>query len=818
MLDKKTHKLISNMFESSDSTRSNLALLSNKDFSKVLNVQEISALNKVYEKFVFAEPMLMLESSRSKYNRAKLWEKFLVLEDELISEAPGDDRLAAAMAGEEGQGEKKQGFLSRAWDKVKKAAKAPLKFAAGKRSLSRMGRGGRDREAEFNEMIFDVENSIGELMKSMNDKVGNFASYPNNESNEEFQKMTLEALNAADEIIKQEQDPTKRAAMIEAVKKWISYVLDQKLGDFYKHFKEVSLSLGELLNEADDETSKKPERKGKLGTKSGESETVKGLKSNIAPAILGALGAAGLVAAGILKAHPDLLGSNNIEVIAKGDPTQVEELVTNKLGPVKITDWSAQGSADQVYQHVFGSKPTNSEDYIKLFKTFDPDGGDAARGAQNFFDAAGISNKNGQILNSNYVLDRLSKMSPDKAFDMPGVGPMERMGGRAGIPKLVTNIIVKQLTKKAVVGPITKVMASAGLGAAGAAALGAAGTLAAGGILSAIAVKLLRVKGLKDSRAAFLDNLIDQVGKEKEEEENKASSDPSSPPLVNVDDIKIDPRTGDVDIKPGDEGEEEDEDEGEEEAPGCDEKTLREKLTAALSSVKFKSGGPAAVEKMIKAVLDKQPSNLEDLKKMLNSNRTKPLRDATVTVFANAIADCFGFGAGGAGGKGVLSGSDLGNIVDNVMADMGRYEDIKSNNPKRDLRYRSVSKDVVTNLVKYLNDKGKLQYIEGDYNDDDGVIQRSLEDAESDEGFLRRIPPEYMSRMKNWNRSQPELANDVGDMLGDNKLPLYMLANRRALLETLKLIYRYARLLNENKGKNGAILLERWQKIAGVAK
>lgn len=797
MLDRKTHTLINTLYESRTPQKISRVLLDPKKWRKVLSLREIRGLNEAYAKFSFAEPMIILESGGKSLDRAKLWEQFLSLEDELIHEAPADDRLAAA-AGEE-QGEKKKGFLSRAWDTVKKAAKAPLKLVAGTRSLSRMGKAGKARESEF-EAMKDAKNEIADLIRAMNGNVDNFEEYPNNKSDKEFQEQTIRTLLLADKMIEDEKDPAVRAAMIDAAKKWISYVLDQKLGDFYKHFKEVSVTLGNHLHE-EDEANKK---KSALSTRSGESETLKGLKSNLAPMILGALGAAGFAAAGILKAHPDLLGSDSVEVISQGSPSQVEELVTQKLGDLKVTDWSAKGSASQVYEHMFGKKPTSSEDFMKLFKTFDPDGADPSKGAKNFFDAVGISNKGSQ--NSEYVLDRLTKMNPDKAFDMPGVGQMERMGGRAGVGKIVTGLIVRQLKKKAVSGIMTKVMTGAGISTVGAAATGAALAVGAGGILSALAVKALRIKGMKDSRAAFLDNLIDSVGSKVRDLEAEA------PTKIET---NIDIDSGKVDVKPSTEeeggGNADDEDEEAEEKK-CSDEEIRAKLTNVLKFVKFKKGGAAAVEKMMRSLSSNTPSSLEDLKTILNKNRVKPLKDATITKFAAAIADCFDFDGEDeeveeTGGSDQSTNTVVNKIVDLVSDDLSKYrteKEAQSGEGKDNLKLNTqISQDEIRKLVTLLRDNNKLN------NSFKNDVVTSVDSITDDETFIKGINASAIEKYKS-NDSLKSIDFEK------QKLPLYLLANRGALLEVLRLINKHAKLLSESNRPSGKVIFERWQKMAGI--
>lgn len=85
------------------------------------------------------------------------------------------------------------------------------------------------------------------------------------------------------------------------------------------------------------------------------------------------------------------------------------------------------------------------------------------------------------------------------------------------------------------------------------------------------------------------------------------------------------------------------EDEIEVEFALCSDDELKAKLTAVLQKVKFKTerGANLAIEKMMKGLSGKEPKTLEELKGILKNQFKKPLRDSTITLFANAIADCF---------------------------------------------------------------------------------------------------------------------------------------------------------------------------------
>ena len=854
-------------------SRGGKPLLDEAKWRKILTKEEISSLNKAYTKFSLAEPMLVLESN-SRSSRQDLWEQFLFEEDKSAEDKSSADQ--------KNKGEKKSGFLGKAWEKVKKGTKAVL-GAGGltkKKSMSSMFNKA-DRAAEYEEL---VSGPASEVIKILNDETFQKSKeYPNMKSNEEFQKLTLDAFGKVDQYIQSQKDEALKAVLLKSVRKWVSWVLDEKLGDYFKHFEESAARLEDLIVEAeenkDEKTGDKPaekkDRKYKLSSEKGESETLKGLKSNIAPAVAAALGTAGAVLAGaIFSSKPELGEPESIETITQGDPKEVEELVDKTFGDIKITDWTAQGSVEQAAQQMFGKKLETSQDFVDFFKTIDPSGGgDASAGARAFYKAADIADQNGKTLNTDYVLDRLSKMDPKKAFNMPGVGPMERMGGRAGIPKLIKNFAVKTLTKKKIVNAIKTVVTAGGavtsLGAGAATAVGVGLAAAATGLLSAIGLKLLRNKSLKKSRAAWLDALDVGIKQEEEKKATEGGEGSNAPPPQAVD---VDPGTGKVTIDPnkinkpegggggddkqppgpdgkptepgGDEDEEDAEDE-EMEGPKCTPEELKKKLDDAAKNTKYNDEAKVRiVGRVLKALQGATAESVDELTKLIKSKNPK-MKDATAAMFAKAVEDCFvdmedeEEGGGDEGTKPgeppapeekpgeeepekkveKLGSAEIKDITNDVWED---YRDYKGSVYAKTSAYdkmSSLTRDDISKLVNLLNDKGKLQH-GGDYNELDREKQKGeflqLDDKDADADFKKRVPPGYKGIFKTWRRSEPDMMDDVESLLSNNDLPLYLLANRRALREALKLIYKHAGILNEKKRRSGAVLIERWQKLAGV--
>lgn len=665
-------------------------LINSYTWKNILTLEEINTINDAWRRFQ-REDLLLSESPHNS-SRLQRWERFLIAEDD----ASGD--------------KKKTGI----WSKIKSGISKGLKWigrkAAGKRSLEKggslfgLGQKSKKQQEEWGKLEQDQKELI-DLLKSSTSK-----DYPNNEDVEEFKLETMAALRSADSFIKSHEDPAVRVEMYEVIKKWVSYLLDQKLGDYYKHFMEnMSLAGAMLLLEAEEDA---------LGVKKGSSESIKGLESKILPTVLKILGGAGLTFSGaIIAAYPEILTPSTIKAVTIDDSVAVQQNVDKVVPTFNVTGQYGPDFTKSYFDGLqaqgisFSGDPTNnSTDLIKFFS--DRGGGDPSVGAAAWFKELNVANPKGT--NSSYFLDRLNKGMPVteawEAKGKPGLY-LERMGGGAGIPVSVGGWIAKSLVNKAVKGLITKFVVTSGvLGATGALTAAAAGGVAGvGGLLSGFAISRLREKSKKDSRAAFLNDLYDQIDQFEKKEE-----------------------------------------------------TILE---------------PASTE----------PPSKEDNEKGEEAKEVEKLGPA-----------------------------ELAMIVDNVMKDLGTYMDeIDANyNPE-------VSKDKVEQLVKLLNDKGKLKFSE--YNRDDKTISDIMTKAgkeqskvKQDDVFLKNIPPAYKAIPTQWKRKQPELSADISDILGDKILPMHMLALRRALTESLfKLIFKHARVLHENKQRDN-LIIERWSKLAGV--
>jgi hypothetical protein len=468
-------------------------------------------------------------------SRVERWENFLMVEDD-----------------NDGEGPKKTGI----WSKIKSGIGKGLKWIsrkiAGKRSLEKggslfgLGAKSKAQREEWAKLEQDQKKLI-DILKAATSK-----DYPNNEDVEEFKSETAKSLNDAEAFIKTHEDPGVRAEMYKALKKWVTYLLDQKIGDHYKHFMEnMSLSGALLLLEAEEET---------LGTKKGSSESIKGLESTLLPIILKILGGAGLaVTAGILAAYPEILNPTSVKAITTEDTSAIQKAIDAKLPPVVVKERFLNDIVPEYFSglkaqgiELAGNPENNPKDLVLFFKEMGS--GDEAKGAAEFFKKVNIANPGGSA-NSNYFLERLMEgKSIDDAAFVPGardlessfdyeygtVGAnlgavkgsfMERMGGAAGIPVSISGIIAKQLVSKAIKSVVTKMVAGGVLGAAGAATAAAvAGAVGIGGLLSGFAISRLREKSKKDSRAAFLNDLYDQIDQFEKKEEEETSPTPIPPP------------------------------------------------------------------------------------------------------------------------------------------------------------------------------------------------------------------------------------------------------------------------------------------------
>ena len=346
-----------------------------------------------------------------------------------------------------------------------------------------------------------------------------YPEFPNMESKEDFMNAlqdmgaVYDSLDAA--VAKGGIDPVSANALVEALREYVSFLLDFKLADSYKHFNEGQESEDELDEVVGGVTSTKaptrrtPNRTGKAGgggapedpdapkgkfTKRGaqgdavDSATLKGLASNKLPAILGLTGAAATLA-GLLVQSPWAIALL----------TKAKAGGTAAAGPVKTLTTSLTPKSGEGFTQMLGRITQGNPAHFSpstapadLFKAMSDIG-----------------------INPN---------NPAELFQL-GVDPaaykaaIATKAGTIGQMFPASNKALFLTKGASAVATLTKALgaATAGTGAAAVTAgtMAAAGTLATtlgiGLVAAGAAVKLIRMKGQKSSRAQLLQDLSKEL-------------------------------------------------------------------------------------------------------------------------------------------------------------------------------------------------------------------------------------------------------------------------------------------------------------------
>ena len=347
-----------------------------------------------------------------------------------------------------------------------------------------------------------------------------YPEFPNMENQDEFLNALMQigevydSLEAA--LKKNEIDAVSANSIVDALREYVSYLLDYELSDTYKHFNEgqdLEEAVGKVASTAAPER-RTPRRTGTAGgggapedpdapkgkfTKRGaqgdavDSATLAGLASNKLPVILGLTGAAAVLA-GLFAASPQALaalkklrGLKNVKQIATG-----MQKISKTFGPAdnegftqmvgRLTAGNPNAFGPNTDPNVFfkavkslGIDPTNPTQFFQL-------GADQGAYTQAIKSGAKTLGEMFPASNKDFYLDK---------------------GAQA------TSQIAKSVTKN--LGSL-----GAGGGAAVAASqLAAASTLAStlgiGLATAGAAVKLIRMKGQKSSRAQLLQDLSKEL-------------------------------------------------------------------------------------------------------------------------------------------------------------------------------------------------------------------------------------------------------------------------------------------------------------------
>ena len=334
----------------------------------------------------------------------------------------------------------------------------------------------------LNRFFASVDKASNKLAeKTMTQIEEKYPGFPNVERQEDFVNAlidigevydTLEAQVKAGEMAAQMANP-----VVESLRELVVYYLDNELADVYKH-----------LKEQDEEVRGKFTKRG-AGEKdlAARSTTMQGLRSNVLPLVLAGTGAA----AAILSQAPWFV--DTITTTAAGNPAQAAQEIQKILGPMDGEGFTqmlgrlAQGNpahfdASTPPKELFaamtslGIDPRNPKALFKL-------GVDPTAYAQAIASGATDIGTMFPASNQSLWLDRGSEV----------------------VTRIVKNV--------------QKLKAGAAAGAAGTATTATAmspagvilGALGLGAIASGAAVKMLRVKGLKASRAQLMSELINEM-------------------------------------------------------------------------------------------------------------------------------------------------------------------------------------------------------------------------------------------------------------------------------------------------------------------
>lgn len=350
-----------------------------------------------------------------------------------------------------------------------------------------------------------------------------YPEFPNMESKEEFMNALLDigaVYDSLDAVVGKGIDAVSANAVVDALREYVSFLLDYELSDTYKHFnegqepeEELEEAVGKVASTAAP-TRRTPNRTGTAGgggapedpgtpkgkfTKRGaqgaavDSTALAGLASNKLPALLALSGAAGVLAGLLAKtgwaldALKQLRGIKDVKRVMRG-VEKIKTVLSPQSGEGFTQMFGRIANADP---NTFGPNVTPQQ----LFKTMQQ---------------MGIDPKN-----------------PKQLFEM-GVDPQAYSQAVAGGAKTIGEMfpatnkelwldkgteavaeVTKEITKKAV-----------GAGAGGAATVAAgqlaaastlASTLGIGLVAAGAAVKLIRIKGQKSSRAQLLSDLSKEL-------------------------------------------------------------------------------------------------------------------------------------------------------------------------------------------------------------------------------------------------------------------------------------------------------------------
>ena len=348
------------------------------------------------------------------------------------------------------------------------------------------------------------EQLIGKLAKELED-----AGYPNQEDEFDFKSQTFalgeyyESIKAA--VKKKEMTAVVANELIDQLRVIVKKFLDYDLADVYKHFNEE-------IEEEYDSSALDEQDEQKPITTDKDSTVVKGLKSNTLPAILAAIGGASLL--GKFLIGTEWFKELTTRVVQGDLPvTKMQEEVVGKLSPQP-----GEGITQMLGRMLHGDASHFGPDVDPqvMFQEMSKAGIDAQELSQ-------LSE------NPNAFMEAWNQATSSGAGslgEMFGTEP-----GALGL-KLGKAVIIKAL-KPIAVEAGKAVATTTGLGTAASIIGPFLAPLGISALAAAVGTKLLRVKGLKSSRAQILNDLLqmlDYLDTEGDDAEVAPGQDPDDPP------------------------------------------------------------------------------------------------------------------------------------------------------------------------------------------------------------------------------------------------------------------------------------------------
>ena len=487
------------------------------------------------------------------------------------------------------------------WDGVKHWLSKAGSLEKGGKVFSGRSKRVQAAKEQFGAALTKASNST---IKSLFDEINKeFPEFPNMKDKWQFRNgvaaiaQTYDSLVAATKLYKPGQEQQPKGALspvianelIGLLRMYVNKLLDYDLSDVYKHFTEntkiyddgelewlfeLSAKEMEAIADAPEDEASTPE--GPLSSKYGDSETMKGLRSNRLPLILGLVGSAG-IGAYVTGAAT----SADISAGAKVDPQTgkgVQQLVDTRFemtasprgtlnnfaaaakefggsgdykdlaGNVEILAKQANVSPED-FMAQYGSQARLGEASEQWFKAvYDWQANEGGTTAA--WNVSGkLDPKFSEFINSNPEYAQAAEVVQGKGMVAPGpdgsLPASQGMGtGRKGISDLMALdsgqkiVIVGKVAKALVTGLALRGAAGAAGGAAAkAVGMGAnplVGALGIGLVASGAAVALLRAKGRWKSRAKELDVLAQALKDVPVPKEEKTIVDPIVPPPTPV--------------------------------------------------------------------------------------------------------------------------------------------------------------------------------------------------------------------------------------------------------------------------------------------